>query len=93
MEGIRQKTMECSAGANDQFIFSSEWKKYVQRRIRNLRRRLDRREDGYYLCVADGREIEVDGRRVNEDLLLQEGNRFRIRELSGVFHERAGARH
>ena len=54
---------------------------------------IDRREDGYYLCVADGREIEVDGRRVSEDLLLQEGNRFRIRELSEVFHERAGARH
>jgi hypothetical protein len=30
---------------------------------------------------------------VNGELRLEEGNRLRVRELSGVFHERASARH
>ena len=54
---------------------------------------IEKKQDGYYLCVADGREIELDGRRVKGELRLEEGNRLRVRELSGVFHERASARH
>ncbi len=54
---------------------------------------IEKRQDGYYLCIPEGREIELDGRRVNGELRLEEGNRLRVRELSGVFHERASARH
>jgi len=54
---------------------------------------IERKQDGYFLCVASGREVELDGRRVSGDLRLEEGNRFRVRELGGVFHERASTRH
>jgi len=51
------------------------------------------RVDGYYLVVEPGREMEVDGRRIVDEARLTDGTRFRVRELGGVFHERAGIPH
>jgi hypothetical protein len=51
------------------------------------------RDDGYYMVVEPGREMEVDGRRIVDETRLSEGTRFRVRELTGVFHEPLGIPH
>lgn len=53
--------------------------------------RIEYRGDGYYLCPAARRAVVVDGQTVAGELRLQEGSRFRVRNLSAVFHERARA--
>jgi len=54
---------------------------------------VEQREDGSYLVVEPGREMEVDGRRIVDEARLIEGTRLRVRELNAVFHERVGIPH
>jgi pSer/pThr/pTyr-binding forkhead associated (FHA) protein len=50
---------------------------------------IERHADGYYLKVAPGREVALDGQVVTGEHLLRDGSRLRIVELSGVFRARA----
>lgn len=54
---------------------------------------IERRDDGFFLVVEPGRQVEVDGRHLVDETRLIEGTRFRILDLSGVFHERSGVPH
>ena len=54
---------------------------------------IERREDGYFLIIHDGRSVKVDGELTSGEIKLSEGTRFRTNQLSGVFHEPSGFPH
>ena len=53
---------------------------------------IERRENGYFLKVPPGRDIELDGRSVSGEQRLQEGSRIGIQDLCMVFHERTNTK-
>lgn len=50
---------------------------------------IERREDGFYLIAAKPDQVAVAGKTLTEAHRFDEGDRFQVKDVIGVFHERA----